>query len=69
MNSGTFSIDGYNPRSTTVEISMNSGTGRSFLPRNCIYDSRNFNELGNHLPNWKYEYIYDSRNFNELGNP
>ena len=47
MNSGT-SIDiEYINASTTVEISMNSGTHRGFLLLDCIYDSRNFNELGN----------------------
>ena|GEM_PF-1353575 len=33
-----------------------------------IYDSRNFNELGNTLKRCLLNYIYDSRNFNELGN-
>ena len=33
-----------------------------------IYDSRNFNELGNRLCLGYYDPIYDSRNFNELGN-
>ena len=34
-----------------------------------IYDSRNFNELGNDETQTCGDYIYDSRNFNELGNP
>ena len=33
-----------------------------------IYDSRNFNELGNDFPGGEKKPIYDSRNFNELGN-
>ena len=33
-----------------------------------IYDSRNFNELGNWDEDLYQRAIYDSRNFNELGN-
>ena len=46
MNSGTITRQLDSIKSTTVEISMNSGT---FAIRNKprIYDSRNFNELGN----------------------
>ena len=34
-------------RSTTVEISMNLETNSEHTEPNHIYDSRNFNELGN----------------------
>ena len=34
-------------KSTTVEISMNLETNNNGNPHKTIYDSRNFNELGN----------------------
>ena len=68
MNSGTRLYNFNNLISTTVEISMNSGTKNKVLTALKIYDSRNFNELGNQAPHRFPSAIYDSRNFNELGN-
>ena len=47
---------------------MNSGTRLKQILENNIYDSRNFNELGNSRLEEAVRQIYDSRNFNELGN-
>jgi len=51
-----------------IEILMNSGTKKYYEKYKNIYDSRNFNELGNKSPCNLLNNIYDSRNFNELGN-
>ena len=47
MNSGTKVYEDANETSTTVEISMNSGTRWHHRGTIKIYDSRNFDELGN----------------------
>ena len=47
---------------------MNLETYAVYIMRRSIYDSRNFNELGNYAVYIMRPFIYDSRNFNELGN-
>ena len=47
---------------------MNLETNWGSAAASRIYDSRNFNELGNNMRQTRTAPIYDSRNFNELGN-
>ena len=50
MNLETWIEEAYEIKSTTVEISMNLETDHDSKVEVIIYDSRNFNELGNVAP-------------------